>query len=210
MRLIEEIFCPGSTVELEFVRDDGFVARHSTRVTDLEKEYIVLQAPVLRGVTIHIEEGRELTLRKREDRYKQAYVTSVFVVENRPGRTPAVVCTKPKEIDRTSLRRYSRFNAGLDCHCRINKKIYSGQAADLSMCGARVILDQSESLEKGAVLDLTIELPDGAKLIFSGEAVRVGETGEPNKLVVAVDIREISADMHEALKNHLFHSQLML
>ncbi len=218
--LLKRLFYPGAKVNLEFVDERDLVKNYDTLVEDLEKQYLVLQAPFDGVNYLQLEEGRELTLWCEADRDKQAYVTSVFVIETRPGNVPLLVCCKPQRFERSSLRRYSRYEVDLGCVCSADGITASGRVTDISLGGCCVELelvsrdseagteDASSELTAGLYFHTVITIPDQPELVFNGQAARIFKTGE-GKPGLALEIREMSLAKKEVLKNYLFQLQLM-
>ena len=207
--LLQELFHPGSIIKMEYTAEKDATKIYETKVEDLESEYLVLQSPVEDGKPVLIDEGRELTLWCEKKIDNQAYVTNVFVVENRPGEIPLLVCCKPQQIEKASLRRYSRFKVDLPCSCSLKKEVLEGRVVDISRSGCSVEFASSRQFSEGDILDLEIEIPGGSKLAFSGEVVRVLDAVPPGKNKIALEIKEMTAEMDEELKNYLFQCQLM-
>ncbi len=207
--LLKELFHPGAAVKLEYMEKKDAIRAYSTRVEDLESEYLVLRSPTEKGKPVSIEEGCELTIWCEKKLVNQAYVTNVFVVENRPGNNPLLVCCKPKKIARTSLRRYARFTVELSCFLNIDGRLVEGRLIDISRSGCGIEIDQELQLPEGSFLEISIDIPGETGLVFSGEAVRITGADSGEKSKVALDIREISAGMKEVLHNYLFQCQLM-
>jgi len=207
--LVEKLFYPNVHVQIEYVVEKNIIKKYTTRVEDLETEYLILQTPICDGVPVLINEGRELTLRCEDDKTKQAYVTSVFVVENRQGEIPLLVCCKPKEINKTSLRRYSRFRIDLPCTYTVGKNSAYGRVTDISLTGCFVIIDRNPLLFEGAEMKIAINLSADNQLDFSGEVVRIYSVGSNHKIGIALDIRNISSPMRNNLKDYIFNRQLM-
>jgi len=218
--LLKRLFYPGAEVNLEFVDEKNLFKNYDTLVEDLEKEYLVLQAPADRDKYLQLEEGRELTLWCEADWEKLAYVTSVFVIENRPGTVPLLVCCKPQRFERSSLRRYTRYEVDLGCVCTADSISTSGRVTDISLGGCCVELelvsrdsefgteDASSELTMGLNFHTVITIPDQPELVFIGQAARIfsADEGKPG---LALEIREISSENKEVLKNYLFQLQLM-
>ncbi|HSW35765.1 MAG TPA: flagellar brake domain-containing protein [Candidatus Limnocylindrales bacterium] len=131
--LLRNIFPPSSEVVVEFVNQVGVLEKYLSRVEDLESDYLLLQTPLVDKVPVLILEGQELTLRRLEVRSKQVYVVSVFVIENRPGKIPLLVCSKPKEINKISFRRFFRFKVDLPLVYTAGRIAFSGRVTDLSL-----------------------------------------------------------------------------
>jgi len=208
--LLQELFHPGSIIKMEYTAEKGATKIYETKVEDLETEYLVLQTPVENSVPVIIDEGRELTLWCKKKMDNQAYVTNVFVVENRSGEIPFLVCCKPQQIEKTSLRRYSRFKVDLPCSCSLKKEVLKGRVVDISRNGCSVEFALGRRFSEGDILDLEIEIPGNSRLIFSGEVVRRLDAGSPGKSRIALEVREMTAEMDEVLKNYLFQCQLMI
>ena len=119
--LIEKIFSPGSRVIIEYVDAQKAIVNCSTRVEDLEGLYLVLQAPLVENIPVVFRESQELTLRRLDDQKKEAYLTNVFVIDIRQGKIPLLVCSKPQKIEKTSLRRFSRFGVDLPFNYTIGR-----------------------------------------------------------------------------------------
>ncbi|MDY6827492.1 MAG: flagellar brake protein [Bacillota bacterium] len=208
--LLEEAFKPGSTVTLEFVANGGIIKRFDTKVEDIESEYLVLQTPIVNNAPVPIEEGQELTLRRFEELLNQAYVTNVFVIENRPAKIPLLICSKPREIGKTSMRRFSRFSAELSCHfAGAGEKSVTGQILDISLSGISGVMVSEPRLKEGSLLAVTVHLPGETELSMTGELVRCYKVPDKGKIGFAIDIKEISSTMLEVLKNYLFQRQMM-
>lgn len=208
--LLEKAFKPGSTVTLEFAVSGGLIKRYQTKVEDIECEYLVLQTPVVNCIPIPIQEGQELTLRRLEESLNQAYVTNVFVIENRPGKIPLLICSKPHEIGRTSMRRFTRFSADLPClYSRAGEEPVTGRLVDISLSGINGVIAEERPIKEGTLLAVTVYLPGDSELTMTGEVVRLYQTPVNGKIGLAVDIREISSTMLEVLKNYLFQRQMM-
>ncbi len=218
--LLKRLFYPGADINIELVAERNLVSYYSTRVEDLEKEYLVLQAPMSKGEYLQLEEGREITLWCEEEQEKQAYVTSVFVIENRHENTPLLVCCKPQRFERSSLRRFSRYEVDLSCICTANGITASGRVTDISLGGCCVELDLDSTgsgagaeealnhMKAGLYLHTVVTIPDQPELVFSGQLARVFEV-DGKTAGLALEIREISPDSKEILKNYLFQLQLM-
>jgi len=206
---LQELFHTGAPVRLNLAADKNSIKGYDTKVEDLESEYLVLQSPVEDGKPVLIDEGRELTLWCKKKMDNQAYVTNVCVIENRPGEKPLLVCCKPKQIEKTSLRRYSRFKVDLPCSFSFKQEVLEGRVVDISRIGCSVELESDSKFFEGDILELSIEIPGGSKLAFSGEVVRLLEAVPPGKHKIALEIKEMTAEMDEELKNYLFQCQLM-
>jgi c-di-GMP-binding flagellar brake protein YcgR len=206
---LEEAFSPGAMVTCEVVVKKGLIKKYETSVDDIEKEYLVLKSPVSNNTPVEFEEGQELTLRRKEDKKKQAYVTNVFVIENRAGQVPLLVCSKPREIGKTSLRRYSRFNVELPCSYVTGKISAKGQLNNLSLTGCRLEVSPGPHISKGVLMDLNITLPGEQKISFRAEVVRIYETADEAIIDIALEIREITSEMQDKLRTFLFGQQLM-
>lgn len=205
-----KLFHPGSAVNLEYATDRGSLEQYDTIVEDVENEYLILRSPLDdENKVVLIEEGRELTLRCIENKARQAYVTNVFVIENRPGRIPLLVCCKPHKIARTSLRRYSRFNVELPCSCQAGTASFEGKVVNISLSGCRVETGAHGALPEGTGIEIEIENLSNTLLSFKGELAREQDTGDSKKTIYAVNITEITGEMHEALKNYIFQCQLL-
>lgn len=218
--LLNRLFRPGVEVNFEFVTDNNLVKSYNTRVEDLEQEYLVLQSPLEQGQFVQIEEGQELTLWCETGQNRQAYVTSVFVVENRPGEVPLLVCCKPRQLEQGSLRRYSRYRVDLGCVCTGAGLVASGRVTDISLGGCRMELDLVTSdsekgttkvsglLTPGLSFQTMVNIPDQPELVFDGRATRVFDPADKSKVGLALDIYQIASDKKEILKYFLFQCQL--
>ncbi len=219
--LLESLFYPGAGVKIELVIAGNPAGPYITRVEDLEKEYLVLESPLDRGEYVHIEEGWELTLRCEKDDCRQAYVTSVFVIECQPGKIPLLVCCKPKRFERSSLRRYSRYDVDLSCVFASGGITAPGRVADISLGGCLMELDfippAAETgspdaplfLRAGQEYHAVIDIQDQPDLEFKARAVRVVNNNGGEKVGLGLEICEIAAEKKEVLKNFLFQCQLL-
>ncbi|MDZ4133326.1 MAG: flagellar brake protein, partial [Dethiobacteria bacterium] len=166
---VEDIFRPGDSVMLEFVDKGGVIKNYKTRIEDLDNEYLLLQMPIIKRIPVRIREGRELTIWRKEERNKQAYVTSVFVIENRPGKLSLLVCSKPKQISVTSRRRFFRCSVRLPFEYEIDKNLEAGTVTDLSLSGCFALIEADSQIKDGAILEMCIEIPGQTDLCLVGE-----------------------------------------
>jgi c-di-GMP-binding flagellar brake protein YcgR len=205
---IEQIFSPGSRVVIEFSDRNGSVKNCATQVEDIEGMYLVLQTPVVDNQTLKFEESQELTLRRLDDEMKEAYVTNVFVIDIRQGKVPLLVCSKPKKINKTSLRRFSRFGVNLPLKYSVAKSEGKGQLNDLSLTGCYAELELSPEVKEGSVLALTVTIPGEPGVEVSGKVIRVDHSDGKSYAGVAIDYTEVDDNTRESLYNYIFQLQL--
>ncbi|MFU8793860.1 MAG: flagellar brake protein [Dethiobacteria bacterium] len=210
--LIERVFAAGSMIILEYVDAAGTVKNCRTRVEDLEGNYLVLQTPVIDNAPVKFRESQELTLKRLDDSKQEAYVTNVFVIDVRQGKIPLLVCSKPKKVDRTSLRRFSRFDVDLPL-----KYTPSGTPSgtdgedyvrDISLSGCYAVLNPDPEVKTGADLMLTITIPGEAEFTVSGRVIRTDPHVESKTIGAAVEFYNISDTIQEILYNYIFQLQL--
>lgn len=207
--MMNELFHPGAALKVEIITETNLIRSYNTIIEDLEHNFLVLQAPFDNGIPVYVEEGRELTLRREIEEDQKAYVTNVFVIENRPGKVPLLVCGKPKEFKKTSLRRYARFDIDLFCECSTEYDHLPGRVTNISLSGCFVEIAKDAPLTEGTNIQTAIDIPGEYELTFSGEIVRTYDVSDDRKIGLALDIREISMEMKEVLKNYLFQCQLL-
>jgi len=208
-KLMNELFHPGAALKMEIITEENMIRSYNTIIEDLEHNFLILQTPFDDGNPVYVEEGRELTLRREIEEDQKAYVTNVFVIENRPGRVPLLVCGKPKEFEKTSLRRYARFGVDLLCECSTEYAHLPGRVTNISLSGCFVEIAKDAPLIEGKNLQIAIDISGEDALTFSGEIVRTYDVSDNQKIGLALDIREISMEMKEILKNYLFQCQLL-
>ena len=208
--LIDKIFSPGSRVMLEYVDDQKMIKSCSTLIEDLEGVYLVLQAPVVENVALVFRESQELTLRRLDAQKEEAYVTNVFVVDIRQGKIPMLVCSKPKKIDKTSLRRFSRFGVKLPFIYKnsANGLSGSGYINDLSLNGCYALTDKDPEVDKDVVLNLIVSFPDEEDLDIDVQVIRVDLLRERGMVGLAINYHEISEAIKEFIYNYIFQLQL--
>ncbi len=207
--LIDKIFSPGSRVILEYVDAQEMIKSCSTLIEDLEGVYLVLQTPVVESVAVVFRESQELTLRRLDDQKEEAYVSNVFVVDIRPGKIPLLVCSKPKKIEKTSLRRFSRFGVKLPFkYNSANGPSGSGYINDLSLSGCYALIDKDPQVDKSVILNLIVSIPDEADLEIEGQIIRVDLLGERGKVGLAINYHGITETMKEVIYSYIFQLQL--
>lgn len=211
--LLEKVFAPGSSVMIEYVNLRGLLKNCSTRVEDLEESYLILRAPYVKGHPERFHESQELTLRRLDGEHKEAYVTSVFVIDVRQGETPMLVCSKPKKINLTSLRRFSRFSVNMPFSYIFSNqgKERSGTIRDLSLGGCYVLIDPEPDLEEGTAMQLLVTIPgDGKALSLKGRVLRIDNLseGDQGPVGIAVDYYQLTDEMLEKLYGYIFQLQL--
>ncbi len=219
--LLKQLFYPNARVTLEFVAEKNMVKSYQTTVEDLEKEYLVLHCPLDEEKPVYIEEGRELTLWCEMDRDEIAYVTSVFVVETRKGEMNLLVCCKPQKFQRSSLRRYTRFEVDLACTIIASDLSFTGRLIDISLGGCCIDINSSlrefdksnsqttENLAPGTSCKILVSIPGQPELVFTAEATRFLAQDNGKRVGLAFEITEISGEKRELLKDFLFQCQLM-
>jgi len=211
--LLEKVFAPGSSVMIEYVNLRGLLKNCSTRVEDLEESYLILRAPYVKGHPERFHESQELTLRRLDGEHKEAYVTSVFVIDVRQGETPMLVCSKPKKINKTSLRRFSRFSVNMPFSYIFpnQSKEHSGTIRDLSLGGCYALINPEPGLKEGAAMQLLITIPgDGKALSLKGRVLRIYNLseGDQGPVGIAVDYYLLTDEMLEKLYGYIFQLQL--
>lgn len=206
--LIEKIFSPGSRVIVEYVDAQEAIVNCSTRVEDLEGLYLILRAPLVENIPIVFRESQELTLRRLVDQKKEIYLTNVFVIDIRQGKNPLLVCSKPQKIEKTSLRRFSRFGVDLPVKYTIGKTSGSGMLSDLSLNGCYALTDKDPQVNEGVVLNLSVSIPGEADIVVKGKVIRIDHLADSGKVGLAVDYHEISDAVKETIYNYIFQLQL--
>ncbi len=206
--LIEKVFTAGSRVILEYVDSKGVVKNCGTRIEDLEGIYLVLQTPTVGNVPVVFRESQELTLRRLVDQKKEAYVTNVFVIDIRQGKIPLLVCSKPKKVGRTSMRRFSRFDVELPLKYSPSEGKGSGFIRDISLSGCYALLSPDPAIEVGADLIFTITIPGEAEFTLSCKVTRTDFSGDNQTTGVAVEFHNVSDTIQEILYNYIFQLQL--
>ncbi|MDZ4131537.1 MAG: flagellar brake domain-containing protein, partial [Dethiobacteria bacterium] len=157
--LIEQLFAPGSRIVIEYVAEQGSLRQFNTKVEDLEGNYISLQNPIVDAVLVNFKESQELTLRRVDDHKLEAYVTNVFVIDIRQGEVPLLVCSKPKKINKTSLRRFCRFPVDLLFNYTTGNSAGSGRLNDLSVSGCYALIEADSHVVSGLNLKLVVQIP---------------------------------------------------
>lgn len=204
---IKDIFRPGDNVMIEYVDRGGVIKNYKTRVEDLEGPYLILQMPIIKRMPVRIREGIELTLWRKEDRNRQAYVTNVYVIENRPGKLPLLVCSKPNKISVASRRRFFRCSVELPLDYSTEKSSASGTVVDLSLSGCYALVEPDPQLKPGVFVNLSFSIPGDSALTLLGEVIRVQDLAARKKLGIAIDFREITEGMQDILNRYLFLRQ---
>lgn len=205
---IMNIFPPGSRITLEYAINQGSIKKATSRIEDLEGTYLVIQAPVVDNAPASFRESQELTLRRIDDLKKEAYVTNVFVIEIRQGKTPLLVCSKPQKIDKTSLRRFSRFAVDIPFKYRFGEARGSGRLHDFSLTGCYALINPEPLLEEGSVLNLSISLPGEPDVIVKGKIIRTDKLPEKGKIGLAIDYQDLSENVKDTIYNYIFQLQL--
>ncbi len=205
---IEKIFSPGNRVVIEYSDHSGSIKSCATQVEDIEGMYLVLQTPVVNNQTLKFQESQELTLRRLDDEMKEAYVTNVFVIDIRQGKVPLLVCSKPKKINRTSLRRFSRFGVNLPLEYAVAMLEGKGQLNDLSLTGCYAEIELSPEISEGTVLELKVVIPGESGVKVFGKVIRVDHVDGNSCAGVAIDYTEVDENARESLYNYIFQLQL--
>lgn len=209
--LVETVFAPGNKLLLEYADKKKLVRKYNTVVEDLEGSYLVLQAPLEDGNPVTFRESQELTLRRVDDEKNEVYVTNVFVIDVRQGRIPLLVCSKPKKINKTSLRRFSRFNVNLPVKYCFKKedKLYAARLNDLSLTGCYIVTETNTDLDEGAMIELIISIPGEAEVKIESKVIRIDESEtEGNDIGIAIDYHHLDNVNREVLYSYIFQLQL--
>ncbi len=212
-KLIEKLFAPGNKILVEFADDQKAIKSYQTTVEDLEGAYLVLQAPLTNNVPVKFRESQELTLRQVDKQKQEAYVTNVFVIDVRQSKVPLLVCSKPIKIDKTSLRRFSRFGVNLPFKYKSDKHETArhGRINDLSLSGCYALIEADPLVKAGTVLEFTVSMPgEGSVLTLSGRVIRTDQPveGGDDLTGIAFDFEGLSKDQLETLYYYIFQLQL--
>ena len=211
--LLEKAFAPGSMIVLEYIDAQGMMKKSGSRVEDLEASFIILQAPRLNNFQLVFHESQELTLRRLDGEHKEAYMTTVFVIDVRKGEQSVLVCSKPKRIDRSSLRRYSRFNVNMPFKYIVDGQVkeQSGTIRDLSLSGCYALIDPVLAVSEGSSMQLSLAIPGEEKeLSLQGKIARVDDPdrNDRDKAGLAVDYYDLTDPILETLYGYIFQLQL--
>ena len=206
--LIEIIFSRGSKIMLEYVDAQGAIKSCGTQVEDLEGSYLVLQAPIVNNVPVSFYESQELTLRCLNDKKEEAYVANVFVIDITQYKNSLLICSKPQKIDKTSLRRFSRFGVYLPLIFSTDSVSGSGFVNDISLSGCYALIDHNLKICEGMELNMIVSIPDEVDLVLNGKVIRVDRQVEKGKNGLAVDYHETTETVKEAIYNYIFQLQL--
>ena len=211
--LVKVVFAPGNRLILECVEDTGVINNHKTVVEDLEGAYLILQTPFKDdGNHVSFHESQELTLRRIDGERSELYVTNVFVIDIRQGKVPLLVCSKPKKIDKTSLRRFSRFSVSLPTKYCLSKQgdFCFGRLHDLSLTGCYLMTDEEEKIDEGLIIKLLLTIPGEGEIEVEGKVIRIDKTGETeeSKTGIAIDYYKLDEEKREILYSYIFQLQL--
>lgn len=206
--LTEKIFAPGSRIVIEYAAEQGLLRQFNTKVEDLEGNYIALQNSVVDTVPVNFKESQELTLRRVDDHRLEAYVTNVFVIDIRQGEVPLLICSKPKKINKTSLRRFCRFPVDLLFNYSTGDSAGSGRLNDLSVSGCYALIQADAHVVSGLNLKLAVQIPAEAELHVKGKVIRVDRPNDSGKTGLAIDFIDLSDVEQEALYSYIFQLQL--
>ncbi len=206
--LTEIIFAPGSRIVIEYVAEQGSLRQFNTKVEDLEGNYISLQNPMEDTAPVNFKESQELTLRRMDDHKLEAYVTNVFVIDIRQGEVPLLICSKPKKINKTSLRRFCRFPVDLLFNYTTGNSAGSGRLNDLSVSGCYALIEADAHVVSGLNLKLAVQIPAEAELHVKGKVIRVDRPNDSGKTGLAIDFVDLSDVEQEALYSYIFQLQL--
>lgn len=206
--LKEAAFAPGNRITVEYVDLDSVVKTCATTVEDLEENYLVLKTPLIEGQPAAFKESQELTLSKLDDKTKAVYVTNVFVIDIRQGKVPLIVCSKPLKIERTSLRRYSRFGVDLPVLYSGSKTGGEGYICDLSLSGCYCVLKPNPKMIAEESLYLSFSIPGVSDVTVSAKIVRVDKMQDQEDHGVAFEFVDPGGSLQELLYGYIFQLQL--
>jgi len=208
-----ELFAPGKKVLIEYVDKRMDVNRYQTLVEDLEGAYLVLQTPIANGKPVSFQESQELTLHQLDQHKQESYVTNVFVIDVRQDKIPLLICSKPRKINKTSLRRFTRFDVNLPIDYKLKKDDLNltGRINDLSLSGCYALVKPDDRLKAGSVLEIIIAMPgESSALNIKARVVRVDHPAENEESLtgLALDYLELSDIDRETLYYYIFQLQL--
>ncbi len=211
--MIEKLFAPGKKILVDCVDNQMNVNSYQVLVEDLEGAYLVLQTPIANGKPVSFQESQELTLRNLDQQMHESYVTNVFVIDVRQDKVPLLVCSKPKKIDRMSLRRFTRFGVNLPFNYKLEKDDLNltGRINDLSLSGCYALVKPDDRIKAGSVLEIIIAMPgEVTTLNVKARVIRVDHPAENEETLtgLALDYEELSEIDRETLYYYIFQLQL--
>ena len=206
--LVEKVFSPGSRVILEYVDLENAARNCGTRIEDIEGAYLVLQTPIIDNLPVVFRESQELTLRRLDDQKKEAYVTNVFVIDIRQGKIPLLVCSRPHKINRTSLRRFSRFGVDLPLLYSGSDTGGDGYLCDLSLSGCYAMMKPNPKVNSDTVLSLSFTIPGETDVVVEGRVIRTDSINGKDDIGVAIEFKGLDSALQELLYNYIFQLQL--
>lgn len=194
-------------VEIEY-QDEDEVEYLSSRVEEIDGDYLHLAVPIRRGqlVPMHIGQKIKVCFTREDNSY--AFTTNIIARRREP--IPVLIVNKPEKIVKIQRRAYVRIPASIPINYRLvpqGQSFESGMTVDISG-GGTLFLSKSK-LEPGQILEVEICLPNRPKVVCQAEVKRFipPETGGANTYKIAVEFKDITENQRDQIFNFIFEKQ---
>ena len=203
--IAEKLVKPGREVVIDIKRKRQMRKRYQTKVAGLERDKLLVFAPVQSGKIIRLPEKEAARIGFEYE--EETYVSPVIIIEHkmvqiRKGKKQLVVVTSyPEHIQVMPCRRYFRIEA--DLMVEIMGDHY--RTIDISANGMLIDADNNNCFRSGDEIEVKLHLNSDV-LKFIAYVVYVNEVSD-SKRRIAFHFEDISRSHREILMRYIFKKQ---
>lgn len=181
--------------------------RFPSRVEAIGEDRMEFAMPISKGVPILLCPGDAFCGRVVVDGTVWMF-TSTFL-DKRFLPVAVWIATPPADFERVQLRSFVRLDTALAATLDVvgsSRPPLRAITKNIGGGGAKLVVKQP--LDKGALVELAVELPDNGSLRSRGEVVRVEHDEKGNFYAVAVKFVEIPERERDKIIKYIFRRQL--
>jgi c-di-GMP-binding flagellar brake protein YcgR len=210
--LIDELFYPGATIQIEFRLSPTAKQLLLTSVDSLTDDVIKLLLPLTEDDPFTpVPVGTKIVLSVREKKTTQIYYYTAELLEHCVGNPSLLVVRRPSPIQFSSRRNFFRCEVDFYFYYRNEEEYYRGQAVNLSASGLYGIINCNPHLSPGGLIQLEIPLfslnDSGEPLTVEARIIRIEQTDRPDQSAIAVHFHNPPEKAQNLITKYLFQRQ---
>jgi c-di-GMP-binding flagellar brake protein YcgR len=207
--LIDELFYPGNTVQVEYRENITAKRILLTVVSGIDEESIKLISPEeLNDPFVSIPSGTGMILCVKERNTTQIYYYSSRLVKQINGNPALLVVERPSFAQVASRRNFFRCDVDFPFYYWVEERKYKGWASNLSASGMYGIIPYDPQLKPEMILRLEIPVPLlPASLSCEARIIRLSPAEKLDQRGVALHFENPNEKLQNELTKYLFQRQ---
>lgn len=208
---IDNLFQPGSTIQVEFSNDDGLKYSFPTCVIrSLKSQPLKLVTLKKDSYIDQLKPGTDVNIICHNEVDKHDYVFATEFLNLKPYNLPIIELARPMKIQYSSRRRHFRCDVNLPfIYFDNHKKEFHGSVTNLSVGGLLAAVSPDYQLTTGKLIEGQIILPNVNKPIqISGHIARIDQAERYNNIGICFSY--VTKEQQDHITRYLFRRQQAL